>query len=239
MTVQLMLVTAALLPAVVLLAQVYRLDSIEKEPPGLLARLLAAGAAAGLVACAAEMGLFWLLHHVWPGKSVARMIVENFVLVGLLEEGCKLVAVRILIWRHPAFNYRFDAVVYCVFTALGFAALENVLYVEQFGLLTALTRALLAVPGHFFFAVYMGISLGDAKLSELRQRQFLVELSDDKRRSLHEALWVPALLHGFWDFSLTSGSRVLAAVFYVFVLAFFADAYLRLRHAAQMDTKLA
>lgn len=236
--VQLMLVAAALLPAVVLLMQVYRLDSIEKEPKPLLLALLFTGALAGVVACALEMGLFYLLRRLMPDRSIVRLLIENFLIIGVIEEVCKFLPVRALTWRNPAFNYRFDAVVYCVFAALGFAALENVLYVGQYGFLTALTRALLAVPGHFFFAVYMGVYLGEAKLAERRQRRMLVELSDGKRRYFFEALAVPILLHGFWDFSLSSGSRLLAAVFYVFVLAFFADAYLRLRHAAQGDMPL-
>ena len=167
-----------------------------------------------------------------------RLLIGNFLIVGLLEECCKFLPVRAITWRHPAFNYQFDAVVYCVFAALGFASLENVLYVGQFGLTTALTRALLAVPGHFFFAVYMGVYLGEAKRAELRQRRLLVEVADGRKRYLLEALAVPALLHGFWDFTLASGSRLMAAVFYVFVLAFFADAFLRLRHASLSDMPL-
>ena len=238
LSVQLMLMLAALLPSAVLLFQVYRLDSIEKEPKGLLLGLAGAGALAGTAACAAEMGLFYLLRICMPGRSLARLLIENFLIVGLLEEACKFLPVRWLTWRHTAFNYQFDAVVYCVCVALGFAALENILYVGQYGFVTALTRGLLAVPGHFFFAVYMGVSLGEAKRAELRQKKLLVEVTDGKMRYLIEALAVPALLHGFWDFSLTSGSRVMAAVFYVFVLAFFADAFLRLRHAAQGDAPL-
>ena len=234
----LILMLAALLPSAVLLVQVYRLDSIEKEPKRLLLGLVGAGALAGAAACGLEIGLLYLLRTLMPGRSLVRMLIENFIIVGLLEESCKYLPVRWLAWRNPAFNYQFDAVVYCVFVALGFAALENVLYVGQYGFLTALTRALFAVPGHFFFAVYMGVSLGEAKRAELRQKKLLVEVSDGKKRHLIEALAVPTLLHGFWDFSLVSGSRIMAAVFYVFVLAFFADAYLRLRNAAQSDTPL-
>ena len=94
-------------------------------------------------------------------------------------------------WKHPAFDYRFDAVVYCVFSALGFAALENILYVAQFGLSVAVPRALLSVPGHFFFAVYMGIYLGEAKRAEREGEGFL------RDRFLRESILVPVLLHGF------------------------------------------
>lgn len=231
------LVIAALLPAAVLSWQVYRLDSIEKEPGRLLAALFFAGAGLGLAASVAEAVLIGLLHRVLPHGAL-RLVIENFLLIGLLEEGCKLLPVRLIAWKSPAFNYRFDAVVYCVFAALGFAALENVMYVWQYGLLTALSRALLAVPGHFFFAVYMGISLGEAKKAQVQRARWPLELTADAGRSMRQALLVPALLHGFWDFSLSSGSRIFSAVFYVFVLAFFASASMKLRSAAQTDAPL-
>lgn len=238
LSLQLMLTLAALLPAAALLVQVYRLDSIEKEPRRLLLGLVGAGAMAGLTACGLELGLFYLLRLVMPQKTVVRLLIENFLIVGVLEELCKFLPVRVITWRHPAFNYQFDAVVYCVFVALGFAALENVLYVQHYGLITALTRAVLAVPGHCFFAVYMGVYLGEAKQAQLRREKNPAEISDGARRYLTGALVIPSLLHGFWDFTLASGSKLLAAGFYVFVLVFFVDAYLRLRHAAMRDKPL-
>ena len=44
------LLLAALVPAVFLMVQVYRLDRIEKEPPGLLLKLVLFGALSGLAA---------------------------------------------------------------------------------------------------------------------------------------------------------------------------------------------
>ena len=135
-------------------------------------------------------------------------------------------------WHHPAFDYRFDAVVYCVFSALGFAALENVLYVAESGLRTAVMRALLSVPGHFFFAVYMGIYLGEAKVCE--------RCGQRRRRGYYLlcSLAVPVLLHGFWDFDLSIPSPWATVVFYVFVLAFFLRANRLLLHASENDVRL-
>ena len=135
-------------------------------------------------------------------------------------------------WKHPAFDYRFDAVVYCVFSALGFAALENILYVTQYGLSVAVSRALLSVPGHFFFAVYMGIYLGEAKRAEREGEGFL------RDRFLRESILVPVLLHGFWDFSLSVDSPWMTAAFYAFVLVFFLSANHRLRAASEDDQQL-
>ena len=171
------LLLAALLPAIILLIRVYKLDKIEKEPRPLLVKLVIVGALSGVAASLIEAVLTRLLNRYYSGSELGYLLLENFVAVALVEELCKHWPVRRFAWKHPAFDYRFDAVVYCVFSALGFAALENILYVAQFGLSVAVPRALLSVPGHFFFAVYMGIYLGEAKRAEREGEGFLRDRS--------------------------------------------------------------
>ena len=232
------LLLAALVPAAFLMVQVYRLDRIEKEPAGLLLKLALFGALSGLAAGAIEGALTRVLD-VTLGGSMLRLVLENFLAVALVEEACKRWVVLKFAWRHPAFDYRFDAVVYCVFSALGFAALENILYVAEYGFAVAVSRALLSVPGHCFFAVYMGIYLGQAKMAERAMQRYYIELPDESPgQYLRASLLVPALLHGFWDFSLSVGGGLMTVLFYLFVLAFFIDAYRKLRFAAGSDEQL-
>ena len=232
------LLLAALVPAAFLMVQVYRLDRIEKEPAGLLLKLALFGALSGLAAGAIEGALTRLLD-VTLGGSMLRLVLENFLAVALVEEACKRWVVLKFAWRHPAFDYRFDAVVYCVFSALGFAALENILYVAEYGFAVAVSRALLSVPGHCFFAVYMGIYLGQAKMAERAMQRYYIELPDETPgQYLRASLLVPTLLHGFWDFSLSVGGWLMTILFYLFVLAFFIDAYRKLRFAAGSDEQL-
>jgi len=226
------LLFAALLPAVVLLVKVYRMDKVEKEPPRLLWELVLFGALSGIVAGAAEVVLGRVLRDFLPSYTLLYQVLENFLVVALVEELCKFAPVRLFAWHHPAFNYRFDAVVYAMFSTLGFAALENVLYVMDGGLVTAVSRALLSVPGHAFFALYMGIYLGDAKLAEVRGDAYM------RGHFLRLAIVVPVLLHGFWDFSLSVGSRYMAGGFLIFVVIFFVCAFRRLRRASQTDEPL-
>ena len=232
------LLLAALVPAAFLMVQVYRLDRIEKEPAGLLLKLVLFGALSGVVAGAIEGALTRLLD-VTLGGSMLRLVLENFLAVALVEEACKRWVVLKFAWNHPAFDYRFDAVVYCVFSALGFAALENILYVAEYGFAVAVSRALLSVPGHCFFAVYMGIYLGQAKMAERAMQRYYIELPDETPgQYLRASLLVPTLLHGFWDFSLSVGGWLMTVLFYLFVLAFFIDAYRKLRFAAGSDEQL-
>ena len=232
------LLLAALVPAAFLMVQVYRLDRIEKEPAGLLLKLALFGALSGLAAGAIEGALTRVLD-VTLGGGMLRLVLENFLAVALVEEACKRWVVLKFAWRHPAFDYRFDAVVYCVFSALGFAALENILYVAEYGFAVAVSRALLSVPGHCFFAVYMGIYLGQAKMAERAMQRYYIELPDESPgQYLRASLLVPTLLHGFWDFSLSVGGWLMTVLFYLFVLAFFIDAYRKLRFAAGSDERL-
>ena len=232
------LLLAALVPAAFLMVQVYRLDRIEKEPAGLLLKLALFGALSGLAAGAIEGALTRVLD-VTLGGGMLRLMLENFLAVALVEEACKRWVVLKFAWRHPAFDYRFDAVVYCVFSALGFAALENILYVAEYGFAVAVSRALLSVPGHCFFAVYMGIYLGQAKMAERAMQWYYIELPDESPgQYLRASLLVPTLLHGFWDFSLSVGGGLMTVLFYLFVLAFFIDAYRKLRFAAGSDERL-
>lgn len=226
------LILAALVPAAVLLQLVYRLDRIEKEPSGLLWKLLAAGALGAMLAALGELLGLRLLARWRTGQAALRLAVQSFLLVALLEEGVKYALVRLLAWKDPAFNYRFDAVVYCVFTALGFAAVENLLYVALYGFSAALSRALLSVPGHCFFAVYMGLCLAEAKQAACVGEGFQMDAQ------LRWSLFVPVLLHGFWDFCLGMCTLWARLLFYGFVLIFFASAVFSLRSAAENDERL-
>ena len=209
---------AALIPAAILFVRIYQLDHIEKEPRRLLGKLVLFGALAAVPAALAQLLLTRAAGAALGRSTVWYLLLDNFVIVACSEELAKLLPVRLAAWDHPAFDYRFDAVVYSVSSALGFAAVENILYVLQSDLRTAVSRAILSVPGHFFFAVSMGLLLSRAKQAEccgqLRRRRVLALLT----------LAVPTLLHGLWDFLLAAGSRWAVIAFYAFVAAFFITA---------------
>ena len=186
------LLLAALLPAIVLLVYVYKKDRAEKEPVGLILGLFLMGACGGPVAAFAESILFEVFEAVIPSGPML-VILQYFVGVAMVEEGVKYFILRTT-RKNPNFNYVFDGVVYAVAVSLGFAALENVEYVLQYGLGTGLVRAITSVPGHAIFGVFMGYYYGFAKLAEYE---------GDKEREQHYkrlAVVVPLLLHGTYDF---------------------------------------
>lgn len=224
------LLAAALLPAVVLMTYIYRKDKVEREPIGLVMRVFVLGALSGLVAAFVEGFLIDGLEAVAP-EGLLRLVVEYFVCVAAVEEACKYACLN-SVKNHPAFDHLFDAVVYSVAAALGFAALENVFYVFDGGLETALLRAVLSVPGHAADGVVMGVFYGMA-----RQR----ELHGDVRTARTYywlAFLLPAIEHGFYDAALSTESDLMALVAMVFDLAFIALAFFLVNRASATDEPL-
>ena len=58
--------------------------------------------------------------------------------------------------------------------SLGFATVENILYLLSFGIDTAFIRALLPVSSHALFGVVMGYYLGKAKFSQDRKVKTII-----------------------------------------------------------------
>ena len=143
------LIAAAVLPAAFLLYQVYKMDTIEKEPWSILRKLLLWGALSGIPAALVESLLTGLVGNLLEEGTLLYNFIFGFIVAALVEESFKFFFLYKFTFKSPHFNYRFDGVVYAVFVSMGFAILENVLYVFQGGLGVAVSRALLALPLHY------------------------------------------------------------------------------------------
>jgi len=86
--------------------------------------------------------------------------------VALFEELSKFIAVRVLAYRSKQFDETMDGVIFGIAAGLGFAAVENIFYVLQYGGTVALFRAFVSVPGHAFYGAIMGYYLARAKFGK-------------------------------------------------------------------------
>ena len=229
-TIDPILIAAAVIPAVILLVRVERLDRLEKESTGLLLSLVVFGVVSTSVAALGERIGMAVLNRLFAQESVLCDVLLYFGVVAFSEEGAKYVLLKRRTWRSPEFNCQFDGVVYGVFVALGFALWENIGYVAMYGLSTALIRAVTAVPGHACFGVFMGVWYGMAK-----RREGAGDEAGSKRMRVR-ALLIPALLHGFYDFVASRESEAGSLVFIVFVILMFVTAYRLVRHVSDNDS---
>ena len=163
-----------------------------------------------------------------PGSPVYTILLA-FLVVAAVEEGTKYWLLKRRTWNHPAFNYRFDGIVYAVFVSLGFAAYENIQYVLHYGLSVALPRAFLAVPGHMSFAVCMGIYYGRAKLCEGWGDY------DGVRKNLRTGYLFAVFLHGFYDACAMIGTTRATILFLAFAALMFFKVYRQLKRESLTD----
>lgn len=209
------LLIISLAPVFIIGGYIYFRDKYEKEPLRLLLLALIVGGLTVIPVLLVEQFLHWFGISF---KGLASAAWNAFAVAGFTEELFKYTALYLLIWKSPEFNEKFDGIVYAVFVSLGFAGVENILYVSQGGFSIGISRALTAVPAHAIFGVTMGFYFGMAKFFE-------------KERSLlkRKALFYPMLLHGIYDFILFTGIAWLTIFFIAFLGILYFSAFKRLK----------
>ena len=184
----------ALTPIAIILFYIYYKDKYDKEPKKLIFMIMFFGA----LACIPAIFLEVLLEGVFPEDAPTKieLFLHCLVAVALVEEGLKFIVLRIVTWKNKYFTERFDGIVYAVSVSLGFAALENILYVLGNGIGTGIIRAFTAVPMHMVFGIFMGFYYGKARFSH-----------SSKIVKVFTCLFLPVIFHGLYDFFALAPSR--------------------------------
>ena len=203
---------AAIGPAVYLMYYIYKHDKVEPEPGKLLWQLVLCGVLAAFCSIVLEtVGIYILDMSPIDPSSKVYIIILAFFVVAVVEEGTKYFWMHRKVWKNPAFNYRFDAIVYSAFTSLGFAAFENVEYVTSYGLSVAFPRAILSIPGHLGFSVMFGYFYGRAKLAYDRGQK------QECRANMITGYVSAVAMHGFYDTCAMIGTGLSTLIFLAFV----------------------
>lgn len=184
------LLLLSLAPGLVIALYIYIRDKYEREPFKTVTWTFAFGALGAIIAAFLESAF------PDPGKhaSLLANAANATLVVAPIEEIVKFLAVWLLVFRAPAFNEPFDGVVYCVMASMGFATLENLMYVMDGGMGIGIERAIISVPGHAAYAAIMGYYMGQARFERAGKRRFL----------LLQGLVYATVAHGLFDFGLMS-----------------------------------
>jgi len=142
------------------------------------------------------------------GTMLQEAVFNSFAVAAFVEESFKLVALYFLFYKNHNFNERFDGIVYAVFISLGFAFVENIMYVinpDLGGFKTAIYRAIFSIPGHALFGVSMGYYMAN------------IRFNDKKLVNSIKTFLVPFLLHGTYNLILSLNIPFVMGVFVLFV----------------------
>ncbi|NNV05744.1 glutamic-type intramembrane protease PrsW [Geobacillus sp. C56-T2] len=183
------LVSAGVAPGVALLSYFYLRDEYESEPLSFVLRMFLFGAL--LV-----FPIMFIQYVLAEERIVSSPMAEAFLSAALLEEFVKWFVVYFFVYDDDEFDEPYDGIVYSASVSLGFATLENLLYLLANGVETAFVRALLPVSSHALFSVIMGFYFGKAKFAR-QKRSYYLWLS----------FLLPFFLHGVYDWLLLAKER--------------------------------
>jgi len=150
------LLIIAIAPVFVVIIYIYIKDKFEKEPKLLLFYNFLFGAIISIIVSTILYFLYDLLLPHPDTYNVFHQFLKAFFMVGLVEEFSKYIIVRYYAQPKKDFNEPFDGIIYAVMVSMGFAFVENILYVYEGGFKVGLIRAFTAIPAHATFAILMG-----------------------------------------------------------------------------------
>lgn len=198
------LIYISVAPVLIIAYYIYFRDKYEKEPLKILATALIAGSFMVFPVIITERFVGSLNDFT---NQLARAGFTAFLVAGFVEEGFKYLILLLIFWNNKNFNEKFDGIVYAVFVSLGFALIENIMYVFRNGYDVGVIRAFTAVPAHSLFAVSMGFFLGRAKFYPKKRFADLLL-----------ALLIPIIFHGIYDFILMAGLPNYTFIFYPYLI---------------------
>lgn len=225
------LIAAAILPAILLWAYTCKRDA-QPEPMSQMFKAFLYGALICVPVSFVEQGISMLLFgNGGSPTTLTGSTVEAFLVAAVPEEGFKLLALWLILRKNPFFDEHFDGIVYAVCVGLGFAAVENVGYVlmhADIWLSVAITRALLAVPGHYAFAVFMGYYYS------------LYHFGQKSAKNLLSIFFIPVLAHGCYDAFALSGSvePLLGGISFIVLIFFCIKMHKNARQKIQTQVEL-
>lgn len=232
-----MLFSLAIIPSIVLIVFIYKLDKKEKEPVRFLWKLFLFGAVLIIPAVIIETILDEIIVAILNPGSVSYALFEGFIMAACTEELGKYFFLKKISWNSKYFDCMFDGIVYAVFVSLGFATVENILYVVDDGIGVAIMRMFTSVPGHVCFAIVMGYFYSKARLAINRGDKALC------RRYKRKACLAPIMIHGLYDFLImmdaeTAGDGITTLAFLawiIFVIALFIKVFKLVFAASKND----
>ena len=235
------LLLISILPAYLLGNYVYNHDKVEKEPKSLLTKLFVFG----IISIIITIIISKVMELLFPffeenHEDIIGMLIDNFIGVALVEEGSKWIMLRLGSWNDKNFDYQYDGMIYAVFVSLGFATVENFLYVMQHGFVTGILRAIVSVPGHCFFGVFMGYYYGLAKKADLKGEKSSVP------GYLFLSILIPVILHGTFDAALSAASifnddtsmMVILGLYILFVIFLYIVSFRKIRQLSEIKTNI-
>ena len=157
----------SIIPILIIAYAVYKID-VDKEPKEILKKIFISSMVVGLVGGLASYYLTKFLENIQFNSIFVYNIVRFLFVIALVEEICKFIPAKFIGMKSKYHTSFYDTLLYFVFSGLGFACIENIMYVMTYTVKTAFVRGILSVPGHILFSVILGLFIALANREKLK-----------------------------------------------------------------------
>lgn len=181
-----LVLSAAIAPGLALLSYFYLRNQMSTEPRKTLLQSFIYGAII-------TFPIMFIQYVMNEEGILSNVYCSEVLFSSSIEEFFKWIVIFALIYNHVEFDDPYDGLLYGASTSLGFATVENVIYLFTFGIDTAFIRAILPVSSHALFGVVMGYYFGKSKFAK----------NNKKTEYLFISLIIPIFLHIIYNFILT------------------------------------
>lgn len=211
------LLILAICPVLAFLFWIKLKDKYESEPIKILFKYFLLGIIVSIIAFFIEERL--ILNDFFIGQTYNFYL--SFIVAGLVEEGLKFLVLFVFLIKEKEFDEKLDGIIYSIFLALGFACIENILYIiyeeENLVYQVSIMRAIISIPAHICFSTTMGYYLSKYKFesAKIKKRQYLII-----------SFLFPIVFHGAFDFILMIDKKwsiIIFMVYLTFLLKFNLD----------------
>ena len=200
------LIAIAMAPALALVWVLYARSQYRPEDKRLVAWLFVLGGAATMAALVLNHSLEKYTDLYPESPLMLNRFLFWVVGIGLNEEFAKMAVLLAVLYPRKDFVTGYQGLLGAATVALGFAAVENLIYLERYGTATLLLRSALTVPAHAGFSIPMGVLAARAKRAQSPQETY---------KWLAAGLMISIGLHGTYDWWLSMNHPVWSNLAYV------------------------
>lgn len=206
----------SIIPIIIVAFLIYNLDK-HKEPLSLLIELFLGGLISTFIVFLITTLLKIFFKEITIINSTLpniKLFINILITVGITEEISKWLTTYTIAYNNKEFDELYDIIVYSVLVSLGFATLENILYVTSSVniLQTALIRGIISIPAHTALGIIMGSFLGFAKIAEINNNP------KEKNKNILYSIVIPVELHTIFDFCSISTNQYISLFLYIFAI---------------------
>ena len=228
-------VLASIIPVLIILTVIYNMGEVKKQPLWVLVILFLGGILSWVIVryISRVLGNDIYKSQIEINESLGNkgFFLVSFGIIAIIEEISKYIVITIMCFKNKYFKNPYDAIMYAVCISLGFAFVENIMYINNYGMGVAISRAIFSIPAHASFGIIMGYYLGVSKLCRDKGE------ANASALTRYSAFFIPLIFHGFYDFLLNFNTESIYIIFLIYVIIMYAFVILLLFRLNRVDDK--